>query len=99
MLAKLEDPAAPRHCFCQLPMRALRRWARKRYIEHVPTIELLAEARGPRQQEVVGIVALLDVPDEEVVRLMGPLGRPGCRVLECRDAVKRWLTTMLETDS
>ena len=96
MLAKLQDPLAPRHCFCQLPMRELRRWARKRYLEHTPTLELLALAKRPGQQEAVRIVALLDVPDEELVRLLGPLGRPGCRVLECRDAVKRWLAAMLE---
>jgi len=99
MLVKLQDPPGPRHCFCQLPMRVLRHWARKRYLEQVPTLELLALAKRPIQQEAVRIVALLDVPNEELVRLLGPLGQPGCRVLECRDAVRRWLAAMLATPS
>jgi hypothetical protein len=27
--------------------------------------------------------------------LLSPLAQPGCRILACRDYVKRWLTDML----
>ena len=27
--------------------------------------------------------------------LLSPLAKPGCRILACRDYVKRWLTDML----
>jgi hypothetical protein len=36
-------------------------------LDPVPAIHLLKRAQDPQEREAVGIVALLDVPDDEVV--------------------------------
>lgn len=86
---------APHRCFCRVAIGDLRRWARKKYVEQVPTMELLAMAKNPRQKQAVSIVALLDLPDDVVIRILTPLTKPGCRILVCRDQVKQWLCGML----
>jgi hypothetical protein len=85
----------PQHCFCGIAIGELRRWARKKYIDHVPTMDLLALAKNSRQREAVSIVALLDLPDDMVIRMLMPLAKPGCRILACRDHVRQWLDGML----
>ena len=89
----------PRRCFCRVAIGDLRRWARKKYIEQVPTMELLAMAKNPRQKQAVSIVALLDLSDDVVIRMLTPLAKPGCRILACRDHVKQWLRGMLAPPS
>jgi hypothetical protein len=76
-------------------MRQLQHWARKRYIEGVPTMELLRLARLPRERAAIAMVALLDVPDEEARRVLAPRANAGCDVLRCREHVRRWLMGML----
>jgi hypothetical protein len=85
----------PHHCFCRIAIGELRRWARMKYIEHVPTMDLMALAKNPRQKEAVSIVALLDLPDDVVIRMLAPLAKPDCRILACRDHVRQWLDGML----
>jgi hypothetical protein len=85
----------PHRCFCRVPIADLRRWARKKYVEQVPTMDLLAMAKTRRQKEAVSIVALLDLPDDQVIRMLTPLARPGCHILACRDHAKQWLRGML----
>jgi hypothetical protein len=70
---------APRHCFCDIPPRDLRRWARRRFVEGRETLELLRMATRPRDRAAVCVVAMLDLPDDEVVRLLGPRTQPGCQ--------------------
>ena len=86
----------PSRCFCQIAMDELTGWARKKYLERMPTIQLLTLARNPREKEAVGILALLDVPDDEVIRVMTPLTPSGCNILACRNHVKKWIADMLE---
>jgi hypothetical protein len=47
--------------------------------------------------DAVGLVVLLDVPDEEVIRMLSPLTQTHCDVLACRDHVRAWLRGMLAT--
>jgi len=85
----------PKRCFCQITMDELTGWARKRYLEQIPTIRLLSLAKSPQQREAVSIVALLDVADDEVIRMLTPLTPSGCNILACRDTVKKWLVDIL----
>jgi len=85
----------PHRCFCQIAPEELKRWARLKFVEHVPTLELLGLARDLREKEAVGIVALLDVSDDEVIRMMRPLSQSRCNILACRDHVREWLHAML----
>ncbi len=88
---------SPRSCFCHIPPRDLRRWARKRFVEGRDTVELLRMASRPRDRAAVCVVAMLDLPDDEVVRLLGPRTQPGCEILTCRDHVRKWLDHMLKS--
>jgi hypothetical protein len=85
----------PQHCLCGIAIGELRRWARKKYVDHVPTMDLLAMAKNTRQKESVSIVALLDLPDDLVIRILAPMAKSGCRILACRDHVRQWLDGML----
>jgi hypothetical protein len=84
-----------RRCFCQIAVRELIRWARLKYVEGVSTVELLRLAADHQEREAIGIVALLDVPDEDMVRILSPLAPSYCNVLTCRDHLRNWLKTML----
>ena len=94
-MAPVPNVPTPTRCFCRIELDQLTGWARKKYLDHLPTIQLLALAKNPGEREAVAIVALLDVPDEEIVRMMTPLSLAGCNILACRDHVKRWLSDML----
>jgi hypothetical protein len=69
--------------------------ARRKYLDHLSTIQLLAMAKDPHEREAVSIVALLDIPDADVVLLMTPLTQSHCNVLACRDQLRDWLHAML----
>jgi hypothetical protein len=90
-----ESPPFVRHCFCEIAARDLMRWARLKFIEGASTMALLRLAANPREREAIGIVALLDVPDDDIVRLLGPVAPSRCSVLTCRDHLREWLRVML----
>ncbi len=90
------DIPPPGRCFCRIAIDELAGWARKKYVERIPTVQLLRMAKGPGEREAIGIVALLDVPDIEVIRMMSPLTPSGCNILACRDRVKEWLADILD---
>jgi hypothetical protein len=56
---------------------------------------LLGLAKDQRERDAVAFVALLDVPDEDVIRMLTPLTQPTCHVLDCRAHVRVWLRDML----
>ena len=85
----------PTRCFCQIPVHELIGWARRKYLDRLSTIQLLAMATDPREREAVGIVALLDIPDADVLLLMTPVTQSRCNVLACRDHLRDWLHAML----
>ena len=85
----------PTRCFCQIPVHELIGWARRKYLDRLSTIQLLAMAGDQREREAVSIVALLDIPDADVVLLLTPLTPSHCNVLACRDHLREWLQAML----
>ena len=94
-VASAETIPAPTRCFCQIPVRELIVWARRKFLDHLSTIQLLAMAGDQREREAVSIVALLDIPDADVVLLLTPLTPSHCNVLACRDHLRDWLHAML----
>jgi hypothetical protein len=86
----------PTRCFCHIPAHDLIGWARRKYLDRLSTIQLLAIAKDHREREAVGIVALLDIPDADVVLLMTPLTQSHCSILACRDHLRDWLHAMLD---
>jgi hypothetical protein len=90
-----ETLPAIRHCFCEIAARDLMRWARLKFIEGASTMALLRLAASPQEREAIGIVALLDVPDDDIVRLLRPVAPSHCNVLVCRDHLREWLRSTL----
>jgi len=81
----------PTHCFCQVPDEEMRPWVKKRYVDHVPTMELLQSTHDPHEKEVISIVSMLDVDDDSLVKMMGDVDMPTHHIIECRKNVRRML--------
>ena len=81
----------PRHCFCEIPETELRPWVQKRYVDKIPTMTLLHSTNDLHQREIISIVALLDVDDESMLKLMGDVDKPDHHIIHCRESVKRML--------
>ena len=81
----------PHHCFCEIPDAELKPWVEKRYRENRPTVELIHSTDDPRQKEIISIVALLDVDEESMLRMMGDVNKPTHHIIHCRENVKRML--------
>ena len=78
----------PTKCFCQVPEKELSYWATKRYKDNHTTMELLTQTNDPRQREVIGIVALLDVDEKSMLNLMGNVDKPEHHIIHCRENVR-----------
>jgi hypothetical protein len=81
----------PHHCFCEIPDKELLPWVQKRYGKDIPTVKLLHSTDDPRQKEIIGIVALLDVDERMMLELMGEVSKPEHHIIHCRENVKRML--------
>lgn len=83
----------PRQRFCDHAFAQLQRIAEAKYIEHVPTIELLKQARDADERDAIGIIALLEVDDAVVEGLLqDPDHSHQCEVLRCRRLLRRQLS-------
>ena len=85
------DLVHPTHCFCQIPEAELRPWVFKKYVEGRSTIELINSTNGPREKEIISIVATLDLDEEAMLELMGGVDRPTHHIIHCREDIKRML--------
>lgn len=84
----------PAKCFCRLPMDQLAKWARRKYLDGRTTMELMAEAANSRERELVTVVALLEVEEHELDRLLHHATGPNCRLDKCRKLVRDWVKEM-----
>ncbi len=78
----------PKNCFCQISQEKLLFWAHKRYVENIPTLELLSSVHDARQKEIISIVALLDADDESLLEVMSDVNLPDHHILHCREELK-----------
>lgn len=81
----------PVRCFCQIPEAEMRRWARKRYVDHVPTMTLLQSTDDPHVKEIISIVSMLDVDDATLLGVMSGVDMPDVHLLGCREKTRRIL--------
>lgn len=81
----------PTHCFCEIPQEELQFWVHRRYHDHIPTMELLHATNDPHEKEVISIVAMLDLDDDTMLRLMDQVGMPDYHILECRRQILQTL--------
>ncbi len=78
----------PNQCFCDLSEDEVRPWVIKKFVEHRPTVELLRSTEDPQDREIISMVAMMDLDDDEVTRLMARSGKSEQHVLACRSRVK-----------
>jgi hypothetical protein len=79
------------HCFCQTDPQLLERIARRKFVEGVPTVELMRQARTEPERAAVTVVSLLHVPEEELEKLCPEHGRHCEHVLPCRQRAAKKL--------
>ena len=73
------------HCFCQIPLEELQKWFNKHYQQGIPTLVLLAAANNAHEREVISIVAMFELDDASVLKLMGDVNLPEHHILHCRE--------------
>ena len=74
----------PRNCFCNLAFEELEVWFRRRYVDEVPTIQLLEKATNEREREAITAIAMLDLDEETMLSLMGDVNMPHHHIIHCR---------------
>jgi hypothetical protein len=89
---KLEKP---KRCFCKIPPSELVKWMHEKYVNNLTTMELMQKAATPFEREMVTIIAMLDVDEKELDRMLHHETKPGCNLKHCRDAVKKLLLTIV----
>ena len=62
-------------CYCDIPRHRLAYLVQEHFIRHVPTPEIMKAMSTAQEREEVAVVALLDVPKDELVRIL-ELERP-----------------------
>lgn len=72
-------------CFCETPLDELRLWAVRKYRQGMTTQALMEMAQSDHDREMIAIVALFEVPDDELLRLMGSVDKPEHHILHCRE--------------
>jgi len=89
----------PNRCFCTIPPSELIPWMQEKYVKGLSTMELMQKAVTPRDRELVTIIAMLDVDEKELDRMLHHQTKPGCNLKHCRDAVKKLLVTIVKDKS
>ena len=71
-------------------------FAKKRFVEGCNTIELMGAAESEREKEEIALVSLLDVEDDEIRDLQLSCKYAGqCKVMDCRDKLKKMIAEEL----
>lgn len=85
-------------CFGHYDFDKIAYFARKRFIDGISTIKLLAEARTETEKEEIALVCMLDVEDDLVLDIqLGCRYADECRVTNCRDKLRRLIESELDT--
>lgn len=76
-------------CYCQIPVDKLRNIARRRFVEGIPTNELMKQMKSQKEKDYLTTIALLNVKLEDLPQLI-PHDNPMLlrHLLDCRDHVK-----------
>ncbi|MDX8412251.1 MAG: hypothetical protein R8K46_10355, partial [Mariprofundaceae bacterium] len=81
----------PGHCFCQIPFDELEAMYRKRYVAGISTNDLLQAAKNAHEREVVCIVAMFELDDQAMAKMMGDVNLPEHHIIHCREQFRRRL--------
>ena len=81
---------------CSIPIDEIGFWAEKRFIDKIPTVELLKQAQTDREKEIVTVVGMLDVDDATLDVMFNTAKESDCNIFACRARLKKWLEQRLE---
>jgi len=74
-------------------------FAKKRFIDGCPTIELMGAAKSQREREEIALVSLLHVADEEIQELeLTCKHSSSCKVIDCRERLITMITEEIGTN-
>jgi len=70
--------------------------ARKRFVEGYSTIELMDQAETEREKQEIALVSLLDVEEDRIQDLrLSCIYEGECKVIDCRDKLKKMIEEKL----
>ena len=72
-------------CYCQIPENKLKELARLRFIEKVPTEEMMKQCKDEKQREFVATIALLDVELKDLPAAIPDNPQLLRHLIDCRD--------------
>ncbi len=81
----------PHHCFCGFPDEKIQPWITKKFVEQIDTVDLLNSTTDPEEREIISIVALLDVDEETLLKIMDQVPMPKEHIIDCRQHAKDML--------
>lgn len=85
------DIIHPSHCFCEIPDAELRPWVERKYQAHQSTLDLMRSTDDPHEKEIISIVALLDIDEETMIKMMGDVSKSTHHIIHCRENVNHML--------
>lgn len=58
------------NCYCPIPLEFLVQVVREKFYDRIPTVEIIKKYPGERERQFVETIALLDVPEADVRKLL-----------------------------
>ncbi|HEB93815.1 MAG TPA: hypothetical protein ENI94_10215 [Gammaproteobacteria bacterium] len=71
-------------------------YAKKRFIDGISTVTLIAQAKTARAKEEIALVSMLDITDEDIRDMqLSCRYADECRIMDCRDRLRKMITEKL----
>lgn len=80
-----------KHCFCHHSPLNISKWIKRRYIDKIPTVELINNAESKNDIEVISLVGLIDVPENDLLTAMSDVDKETSHILGCRASAVKML--------
>src|SRR3989338_3439213 len=78
----------PHICYCQIPWDRLEQIARRRFVDGIPTNQLMGQFTDPHDKEYLAAIAILDVPAGELKAVVPDDPDLLMHLQDCRGHVK-----------
>ena len=86
----------PAFCFCKYDIDELIHIGRKKYLEKIPTVELMKEATSRKEKDEVCVISMLDIDDEKLEEVMAnKVTDKKCNVISCRQMLREQIKKKL----
>ena len=86
----------PELCFCEYDIDELIHVGHKRYVENIPTVELMKNALSEKEKDEICVISMLDVDDDKLEKLRGDrVVDQKCNVISCRRLLRKQIKRKL----